>query len=398
MAFVRRLFAGASLVGFLLLFPGFALYHYAIAAGLAPAFAGGLFGAAAAATAALGATSLYLRLRSGESPLLEQGFIALCVYLLAWTAGFALVSARRGHTRDAILEAVSTVAIWIAAYFVGARLRPFDRPASTWLASSAALVGLTFLHATAGHGSFLGPFLTFRGDAAGVETVTTYQGVGRSILVLAILVGAGRRHLWTRLGVLCVAALGLLALGSRAHLFAIGLLVGLQVILLALRGRSLSVRIAVVALVVFAGWASSELFLETRAAEILDLAQSTSWQARAAATDEALSIIANHPFFGRFGYHLGESAGYAHNVLSAWANFGLVAFLGYMGLLAWGLAIAGRRVLLTPEPARIWMVAFELNLAALFLGLTSEPIFASVLPALGWGFTVNALETGDVRD
>ena len=52
-------------IGLLVLFPGYVVYHYAVAVGLTPAFAGGLFGGASAFFAAVGLCSLAWRAAGG---------------------------------------------------------------------------------------------------------------------------------------------------------------------------------------------------------------------------------------------------------------------------------------------------------------------------------------------
>jgi hypothetical protein len=149
----------------------------------------------------------------------------------------------------------------------------------------------------------------------------------------------------------------------------------------------------VFSMLIFLGVAyyASSVFLETRAAEVFDLAQSTSWQARMAAHYEALDVIAANPLIGNFGYHLGDSHGYAHNILSAWTEYGLIGFLGFAGLILYALALSARRLIFRRPFSSLWLIAFQLNFVSLFLALLTEPIMASVFPALGWGFTVQAI-------
>jgi len=386
--------------GFLLLFPVFVLYHYAVATGWVPAFLGGMFGISAVLVSLFGllymATSMTVA--HGTPPLLERAFLFFVVYLALWTVAASLLAASRAYTGPAVAEALATLLIWMAAFFIGARL-PL-RALRSWpsLLLLVALIGLCFGHAVYSHGSFVGPFLVFQGEAEAQDVHSTYQGVGRAILVIAVVISSLPHRIWAQLCVLGLAAVALLALGSREHLFAILLLILLQVLLFGFRRRNIWTGVVAVVILSGAVYAASDLFLNTRAAEIFSLGQSTSWQARIAANEEAIQVIEEDPFFGAFGYHWADqSAGYAHNLLSAWAGFGGVAFAIYLGMMLYALAVSAGRVVSLRNCPAIWKVALQFNVVALLLGLAAEPIYASVFPALGWGFAVSALRSESGR-
>jgi len=139
-------------------------------------------------------------------------------------------------------------------------------------------------------------------------------------------------------------------------------------------------------------YVSVEIFLETRASEILDLGTSTSWQSRLDLQSRALQVIAENLMTGDFGYHhTGALAGYSHNALAVWAGFGIVMFLAYLGLMGYAFCLSAARVLAKGPVDPLWLIAFQSNIVAMLLAAASEPIFASVFPAFGWGVTVNAL-------
>lgn len=384
-------FAGA---GLLLLFPIFVVYHYSVASGWLPAFAGGLFGPGAALMAVFGMVHVGIAAPGCKHrmPLLEFCFIALVAHLVLWAFAAVTLGAQRSYAAAAVTEALATAAIWLAAYFVGARVRLREGLVARSLPLLAATIAVCFVHAIALHGSFIGPFLVFQGDVGAVDAGTTYQGVGRAILVVAVLLSALRAGFFAQLAVLGVAAVALMALGSRAHLFAILFLMALHVLVFGFRRRNLVAGVLALAAAVAAGVAAWGIFLDTRAAEIFELATSTSWQERLFASTESVRVIRENPFFGSFGYHWADrSAGYAHNLLSAWAGFGGITFLLLLGMMLHAVAASGARVLLSERPSVAWRVAFQFNAVALLLAIASEPIYASVFPALGWGFTVAAM-------
>jgi hypothetical protein len=143
-----------------------------------------------------------------------------------------------------------------------------------------------------------------------------------------------------------------------------------------------------VGLVGTAAYSIREFVAETRAGELVDLAGSASWQDRVVVMDRAWNAIASNPFLGDFAYHIRNwgTGNYAHNALSAWPEFGLIGFLLYLSLLAIFAVTAFRRMFST-DPR--WQAAVGLNVVTLVV-ILAEPVY-SLVPAVGWGFVVNAL-------
>ena len=387
--------------GLLLLFPVFVLYHYSVASGWLPAFAGGLFGVSAALMSVFGLVHLGMSAPGYRHrvPLLEMSFAALATYLVLWAFAAATLAGHRSHTDAALAEALSTVAIWLASYFLGVRVRLRAGSVTGPLFLLAAAILVCFVHAVVVYGSFVGPFLAFQGDAGAAGGSTTYQGVGRAVMVMAVVMSATRRDFLAQLALLGAAAALLMALGSRSHLFALLLLVALQILVFGFRRGNFSAGVLALIAAAGAGMAAWGIFLDTRAAEIFELATSTSWQERLFAYGEAVRVIRENPFFGAFGYHWADrSAGYAHNMLSVWAGFGGVAFMAFLCMMLYAIAVSAGRVLFSERPSVTWRVAFQFNAVALLLAIASEPIYASVFPALGWGFTVAAMRGERARN
>jgi len=382
----------------MVLFPGFAVYHYAVSAGWMPAFLGGLFGLTSVAIAPISLVCLTVALhgRGGGEFTLERLFAFLTAYLFLWTAIEGLTVANRGYAGDAVKESLVTLCIWIAVFFVGFRIHLASQLRYLGMMISFAMLAGVLLFAIASHESILGPFLAFQaGDDSSDHSdgVATYQAVGRSILVTAIVCASLHERLWKQTVVLFLAALGLLLLGSRAHLFGcVAAIVALTCVSVVKRRDRSQAMLLLVAMFV-AAYALSDLFMGSRASEVLDLGASTSWQSRLDLQSRALEVLRESPFLGEFGYHhrAGPLAGYAHNILSAWAEFGVMAFCLYAGMILYALFVSARSVLTPHRCTPLWLIAFQLNLVAALLALTSEPIYSSVFPALGWGFTANAV-------
>jgi len=392
-----RLVEAVAYLGFLALFPGFVVYHYTVSLGWIPALLGGLFGIATLVMLPVAGFSLAARVQGqGAGRItLEKLFAFFIAYLIAWIGIEALIVSNRAYALDAVKEALVTLCIWVSVFFVGFRMQLESRPARLGVIASALVLAGILLHAVVAQESVLGPWLAFQGgdDTSDGSDGAAYQSVGRSILVTGIICASLQLRFWKQAVILCLSTLGLLVLGSRAHLLGSATtIIALTVVAITKRSERPSATLLLIALLA-GGYALTDLFLQSRASEILDLAQSTSWQARSELQTRAFEVVGEHPVFGDFGYHhrAGPLAGYAHNILSAWAGFGVLVFALYAGLILYSLSISARKVLTQERCSTLWLISFQLNLVALALAIASEPIYSSAFPALGWGFTANAL-------
>lgn len=390
---IRKLSHLVAESGFLLLFPGFVFYHYAIASGWMPPIAGGLFGPVVLAISIYCLVVSFWLLRRDVlgSTALVQFFVIAWVYFLTWTAAGSLTVMNEPYGMAALGESALTLVTWLALFFVGAFYRP-QAPLQRrvlWLAA-AGFVGL-FIHAAIVQDSPVGILLVFLGGKSDVSS-STYQGIGRSVMVVAIVLSVLSGRYGRQFVMLALAAALLLALGSRSHFFSILCVILATIFFAMIRGRSKIgpiVFVVVAALSVYAGWS---FFLETRAAEVLDLGSSVSWQERQDVQSIAIGVIRQNPLVGDFAYHLRDlgPGGYAHNALSAWTQFGLIGFLLYVSLIVYCTLLSFVKSLSSRSRHGLWQIAFALNLSALVMAVAAEQVFSEV-PALAWGFAVNAL-------
>jgi hypothetical protein len=384
----------AATLGFLLLFPGFLLYHYAIANGWIPAFLGGLFGAVSLVVALIAVALFpFTAHRQLGAARLPGAFIALVIgYFAAWAVVNYLFIAEP-YAAPALRETAAAIGTWIATMFVGLYFTFDSRRTRRTVVVFALLIVLALLHAMIRFKSPLGPYLTFSG-ADPDSTVSTYQAVGRSIVVTAIFLAAVVGHTRYRIVVLAIAAFFLVLLGSRTDAFTLLALMTVVVLGTVMRvSRPASSLSALLAGALFVHL-TMPLFLQTRNAEILDLSSSSSWQARQELQTAAVRVIRDNPVLGTFGYHFrdGGAGYYAHNVLSAWTNFGFLGFVLYLSLLVYFVSVSLWNLLKADRADALWFAAFHLNLAALVQALFAQPVFA-LLPALGWGVALNAMRS-----
>lgn len=378
-------------VGFVLLFPGYLIYHYGISAAWWGPVLGGMFAAVTVLVATFAVVASVLpgaaqeRLNS-----LHAVFLVGLAHMLAWSVGHLPFVSRGEVASQITTEALATVIIWVAVIFVGAHFPCRQKSIARISFFGLALIVLCFAHAFYDRGFPLGPFLAFVSPEDG--EYSTYQGIGRSLVAVGVVAAIAREPYTVRAMIILIGtALLLLTLGSRAHFFVLCLVLVLQMILLiGYRGtRWLGVFGLVVTAVI--ATASVNLFLETRAAEILDLASSASWDERSKANVRALAIISERPWLGAFGYHVWDEAGYAHNVLSAWTQYGLIGFVLFLTTMLVASVISAVGYLNRRGSDAAWLLALHVNFISIVLAVASEPIMASVFPPLAWGFTLRAM-------
>lgn len=391
--FTTRALNMAAYLGFLTLFPGYAVYHFATASGwILPVF-GGLFGGASLVFSLFGLVLLssYFHIPSRKVLSLEWMFLSLVTYLIVWTAIAGAAIGGRGYAEAAIVESLETVIIWLAVFFVGCRIDIDSKVSRLGVMISGLIIVGLLIGAIIEYQSFAGPFLVLgAAEADGVGSVSTYQGIGRSIMVIAIVAVALQDRLSRALFVLGLATVGLLFLGSRAHFFAMVILFAALIAFSSLKRGRRGAAVLFLLVLAAAAYGIKDVFMETRAAEVFDLSRSTSWQARLDAHQKAVDVVKENPFLGDFGYHHREYEGYAHSALSAWTQFGLLAFIQFVALILYALWVSAKRLLLSDQCSSLWRLAFFANFTALILAVTTETILSSVLPAFGWGLAVNA--------
>jgi O-antigen ligase len=369
------------------------IYHYAVASGWMPAVFGGLFGNVALALAlfCVPLAAWYLRPNVLGSLWQARLFVLAWTYFAVWAVAGTLTVFSDSHGALAAREAVTMLVFWAVMFFVGTFFQLDARLHRTALAIVCAAALALLVHAMIVHASLLGPFMTFNPES---EESATYQGASRSILISGILFTALTRRHWAQLGALILTAAALLTLGSRTYLLASSWVFIMTALAVALKARRRTALVLVVVAAAVAIYVARTVFFATRAAELLDLGTSTSWQTRVQVQNAALDVIRHHPLVGDFAYHLRDfgPGSYSHNVLSAWTEFGILGFVLYCALIATFAFISIQGAVSNSLAATHWRTAAALNLAALVI-IMAEPVF-SVVPALAWGFTVNAL----VRD
>ena len=373
-----RFEAGIAATAFVLLFPGYLFYHFALANGLIPPFLGGYFGIASLLLLPFLLLPLALRVLGSGLGVFEWCVLLLVLYFAAWAAIHFFAGAEYQRGLPNLSSSIAFITL-IAVLFVAARFLPV-RDLTPWSLYAFLYLGMAIVvFANTGPGFVIQAIVSTIG---GTTEVSTYQGLARSVLVFAALVLAASGSAFALFSIGLTLAV-LLFIGARSE-FA-----GFVIMVIALAPVWLRTRPAAFSgLVVTAGAAIVALIVTGialegfRILELLDLERSTSFQGRRAMARAAWETIQASPILGDYG---SETIGYAHNALSAWVTFGLGGFLLYVGLVVWACAGSAVRVLSAPASASSLLLAsYCFNVYSLVMIIAAKHVSDPVI-AIGWG-------------
>ncbi len=311
----------------LLIFPGFFVYHSLVAQGYIPAVFGGYSTlVAAAALPFLGAA--YLRNALGNYWFVNPTDLGLLVFL----AYYLLVVI----FNDALNNSGGRVAphlgimLQFAAIFLTFKLADLDDPRLLrwiWFSFTALT---TIIFANISDGAFVIAALDLEQTD---DKLADYQGYA-FVYLMIFLICASRARTAPARAILYLTGIPALFLnGARSEFFCAALAV---LIIEFLRSRrrlivALAVMLIASAMVLVASQLA-DLFPDNRVASLLaGYATDESRLDRQRMMQRALAALSDHFFLGSYAsYPPGE---YAHNLLSAWVDLGLIGFLLYLGLL-----------------------------------------------------------------
>lgn len=360
-------------LAFFLLFPGFFAYQTLLGLGLIRAYLGGYFAWISLLMLPPLLLSYLLRLRVQHYRLHRTdaallGFLLYYAVIIACHAPYA----SGGHTGHHVLGL-----LYIFLLFVIFKTLDFERPRfrHTQLASLIAMSAVVFVYAV--DGAF---YLAALGAARDPDSVATYQGFSRSYLLPLVVMLACVRHAPLR-WILYAIALPTLYLNTARSEF--GALLFLLPLIEFHAARQRLLVLAALALAVVLLQLNLDALIAAvpgnRTLELLDLSHSSSANARHELTLHALSSIREHPLLGAYGsYPTGK---YAHNIISAWVDLGLLGFVALLALLLYPLlqmAIHGYLLGGRASRAPRYLLAWSLLAMALLL-LCMSHFFSDML-------------------
>jgi hypothetical protein len=362
---------------FLLLFPGFFFYQTLLGLGIIGAFLGGYF------TLVALILTLPLVFFYGVSAKRNDYHLSkLDLYCLVCMIYFLLVAAinfAAGASTIIIERYVQAVIFCIDTYII---FRMIDLGDRKFIA--LAVISLVIMSVITVYFSIDGFFFLQALDAAkDPDSLATYQGFARSYIYTYLIVICVTKSIGVRFLLYGMASFALFLNGARSEFVAV--LFSIPLIELYYTRHKLILVSCVFFLLPLLGMSVDAIvgmLPNNRTLQLLDLSHSSSAVARQHLTSQAWRTISENPVLGDFASY--PDGHYAHNILSAWVDFGLVGFLGFAGLLiapAFYLFFNG---FFSRERSREFVLAFSLISIVILWELTAKNFFdMSVGAALG---------------
>jgi len=358
------------LFAFVLLFPAYFLYWWLVGNGAIPRFLGGY------------AVSMSALCVAGAVPFLWSGryrvniidvLVGAFVFVMAI---YAMSGIAVGAPKDVSNSYIANVVQWSAMFLVFRGVRRLD-------ARCAIVLSLSVLAMLVSLGSFLSTgTLLFDDGSVAAESFPTYQAFAVYFVVCSSLMIASIRSNIIRLGAVLVSLAFLAVLGARSELV---LFVVFAMVSEALRG-------GLVGASVFCGVMFMGLVIAANFAEVfegnrilywinawLDYGSLNTDSERTALNQLGVDVIASNPLFGSYGYY--SEGGYAHNVLSVWAELGLLPFVWYcgtVGLAGWMLLRSRKRL----TDCGLWAAVSGLYVGTFLLLLTAKSFGYQMVPVV----------------
>lgn len=378
-----------AIAGFLLLFPGFAFYHAFIAAGLIPGILGGFFSPVSFFLLLV----FSLLISKWITPLLTttSGYgilvVFFFVFIFAWSTLNYVMQYDDTKVARAFSQSMLALFLSITLFIVG-YLLPFN---SVFLKKTLLVcLVLSFLYLfyyvfTTGSIMFNAHTLY---DVEVDDSVASYQGFARSALFTVIFLLSVSRVVIERLYLVSLGLFIMFVLGARSELIAFS--IATTTLLFIWSGGSFKYKIFIVGTIVavfITLTLNYDSLSESRQFQLTNLSEANSWVEREQLESIAVSQIYESPILGFFGGHIianGSEGTYAHNVLSAWVNYGFFGFLVYLALCLVPVIRGGYYIVAKRGAKPAILLSFSLGVGVLVLIIYAKPVFW-VSPSFVWG-------------
>jgi hypothetical protein len=311
---------------FMLLFPGFFFYHTLLGTGTTGAFLGGYF-SPIAVLFVLPLMVLYLRQIRREPHRLARSELYFGLYMLHFLL-VVLVNAANG-ANAAIVAGHLIGILFLLNTFTIFKMIDFANPEFRIPAMLCLLAMSAIVFAFSVDGVF---YLGALGMAKDADSLATYQGFSRSYLITFLAVIAYTRSTLVRIGWYGIGAAALFLNTTRSEFVA--LLFAIPIIEFYFARQKMLFVLVLLALGTLLAINFDTLLAalpDNRILELLDLKHSSSANARHYLSLHAMRTIANYPLLGDYASY--APGNYAHNILSAWVDTGLLGFAMLLAIL-----------------------------------------------------------------
>lgn len=367
---------GLGFTFFLLLFWGFILYSFLLLFELIPPVFGGFFGIFSAIACVV---FLITSVQTVKSSYLASPVFSLSAFFaFAFASVSTIASSFYNDLRPATIQSLEMLVFWIAMYSIGFYLPLVKKEL---LKKISIFLSILFLIYTVSYLSTSGAYmLPFGTKEVSNENISGYQSLARNILIISFLVIAFTKKRVLQLACTIMFAIILFAIGSRSEFYGFLAAILVYQLILATKVKSSLIGLIIFFSLIFTIFIFNyESFMDSRQLNVLNIKTDDSWVLRKQMEDFAVSTISDHFLFGGFGEHLKFSGGnvlgaYAHNALSAYANYGLLFFILYVFMCYIPViytAIKFKNDIYNNN----WAFCFLLCFAIAFLITTTKPVF-----------------------
>lgn len=374
----------------LLVFPGFIIYQGLVLLGYVPSFLGGFFTASITLSMVLllpfwirDAVRYWRRLpRLLHLPIVEVMPVVFWLYILIFLT-VVVIGATSGVEPEITHPLFAYILKFIGLYILSLSVPLFSNRFIRMNLAAFLLLSLWIVL-----NSHAGSYLIHKYNPMDEDTQFDYQGLGLSFSLVALFAIYSVRNEFFRWLLWALALTCLFLIGARSEF--VGFVLAVAVIEFQYANNPVKA-IRLLFLCILLGFFGFVHFMvpgqevgSGRMLGLLDLSSDQSAIERREMYQDALGVVAENPVFGQFAAY--EPGRYAHNIVSAWADFGLIGLMILCALLAspfvFYVVARVRRI----KPTLSLLIG--ISSMCLFLVLVAKTYFYQLIP-ISFGLFVN---------
>ena len=369
---------------FTLLFAGFVFYHTLVLNQLIPPLFGGFFIQAAVISLILLAPFSLRFLNQTLKTSFYFSFFQLTAFLLVTIITIIFIY-YDGPTSPAVLQSFLLLFCWITLILIGYFFIQY--PKEKILRNLLIFSGLFFIYAIfymITEGKFMLKFGASENSNLG--EVAGYQSIARSFLLISFFCIAFVKKRIISIIITLGFTIILFSIGARSEFYAFLAAIFAYHILLSLKLKTSMIAIILILISSLGlGTYFFDHISESRQFQVFNLDESTSWNAREEFEKKAMRDIYQNPFLGNFGGHVrdGSVGEGAHNIYSAYSNYGLVFFVIFIAINVYIFIKSIIKLIKFPYN-KDWNFIFLLAFSVVLLLFTGKSVFW-IVPYLLWG-------------
>ncbi|WP_026879216.1 hypothetical protein WMO13_00625 [Ignatzschineria larvae DSM 13226] len=392
---INKYLKKTTIIGFFTLYPGFALYNTLVAYNLFPPLLGGFFGMFSIIYLFFLLPGLILtnkKISYNQTP-----YVVLIISFFLLTLLIVVTNILLSFSQEVLLgskQTIESLILLFTALLMGYYIEISKKTYRILVCIILATFLLLILFIITNNSLFF--YAKKIADDNVSWAVSTYQGYARSAMMVSIMAISVPKKIKSYLLITIMSLFILFILGSRTELvgffFASFLLLfikfkkkGLKLFLFSFV-LLLPILLVLYELIISYG-------INSRIFELFNLSNSTSWLARQKLQEIGIAQIIESPITGEFAGHIittGTAGGYIHNILSAWAGFGVFVFTIYALSIIIPLLTCLKLIIKGNSSNKV-NLCFAYSSMILLFSLFSDPIY-SFLPGFSWGMYLSILK------